>query len=142
MNMLDDVRQFHQKFNMPKRVWGEVFKKDVVLFRLSFLLEELQELSSALNNDDFEQATDALVDLVYVALGTADILSLPFPAAWEEVHKANMQKVAVASSKESKRGSQLDIGKPAGWEPPDILQFLSLEDHALQDELHYKMANT
>ena len=138
MTMLDDVRAFHIKFGMPTRRPGDLFQKDVILFRISFLLEELQELSSSLNNNDLEGATDALVDLVWVAIGSADILGLPFEAAWTEVKKANMAKIKVASSRDSKRGSLLDIGKPRGWRPPDILQHLDPADLIVQKALHSK----
>src|ERR1700679_1208583 len=128
MTMLDDVKEFHEKFKLPKRADGESFNREVILFRLGFLLEELQELSESLNNDDFAGATDALVDLVYVALGTSWIFDLPFGEGWSESHRGNMRKIAVASSRQSKRGSILDIGKPCGWKSPDIAQFLKPAD--------------
>ena len=136
MSMLDDVQEFHRKFGMPTRRPGELFNREVILFRLSFVLEELHELSNSLNNNDLEGATDALVDLVWVSIGSADILGLPFEAAWAEVKKANMAKVKVATTRDSKRGSLLDIGKPPGWKPPDILQHLAPEDLTVQLALH------
>ncbi len=132
MSMFTDVHEFHQKFELPCRKPGETFQRDIVLFRLSFLLEELQELSSALNNDNIEEATDALVDLIYVAAGTGEILSLPLKSAWNEVHKANMKKIKISSSKESKRGSIIDIAKPSGWKPPDIFKYLDAKDRKMR----------
>lgn len=128
MSMIADVKEFHDRFNLPRRKPGEPFNREIILFRLGFLLEELQELSEALNNDDYAKATDALVDLIYVALGTALIFSLPFEDAWDEVHRANMRKVGLVSSRQSKRGSILDIGKPKDWVAPDIEQFLEPAD--------------
>ena len=134
MSMIKDVAEFHEKFKLPKREPGQPFDREVILFRLGFLLEELQELSESFNNNDFGKATDALVDLIYVAIGTAEIFSLPLEEAWEEVHKANMRKVGLVSSRQSKRGSILDIGKPKGWKSPDINQFLEPADKAKQKE--------
>ena len=130
-SMIDDVAEFLEKFKLPQREAGQPFNKEVILFRLSCLLEELQELSSALNNDDFAAATDALVDLTYFSLGTAHMLNLPFEQAWTEVHKANMRKIGLTSSRQSKRGSVLDIGKPKNWVGPNIEQFLAPEDRPL-----------
>ena len=138
MKMLKDVKDFLEKFNVPQREPGQPFNRDVVLFRLSCLLEELQELSQSMNNDDFAETTDALVDLVYFAIGTAHVFNLPFEKAWGEVHGANMRKIRLATSRQSKRGSVLDVGKPKGWIGPNIEQFLSPDDRkvvALDEQL-------
>jgi predicted HAD superfamily Cof-like phosphohydrolase len=66
------------------------------------------------------QALDGLVDLVYVALGTAYLHGFDFREAWRRVHFANMNKVrASQDGSDSKRGSSYDVIKPPGWRPPD-----------------------
>ena len=134
MTMFNDVAAFHEKFQLPRRVAGLPISDELKLFRLSFLLEELQELSAAFNKEDLPEVLDALVDLVYVALGTAWLFNLPFEAAWGEVHKANMRKVPVTSASFSKRGSILDIGKPKDWVQPNIAQYLASEDKMQIDQ--------
>jgi predicted HAD superfamily Cof-like phosphohydrolase len=68
---------------------------------------------------------DALIDLVYVAMGTAHLLGLPWEALWNEVQIANMRKVrAAADASDSKRGSAFDVVKPPGWQPPNIKRIL------------------
>ncbi len=73
---------------------------------------------------------DALVDLVYVAYGTA-IFAGVSPVAWREcwdaVHDANMTKRRASNEGESKRRSSLDVVKPAGWKSPEetIAQILT-----------------
>lgn len=118
-------------------------------FRINFMLEELFEYAAAVGYDilvneektqvysfaskrkapcqreegdampDPGGALDALVDLVYVAVGTAYCHRFPFNEHWAQVQEANMQKVPAKSASESKRGSALDIVKPEGWIPPD-----------------------
>jgi predicted HAD superfamily Cof-like phosphohydrolase len=72
---------------------------------------------------------DALIDLVYVALGTADLMGLPWEKMFEEVQRANMAKERAKSADESMaktgRGHVLDVVKPAGWTPPDHLPILT-----------------
>lgn len=70
---------------------------------------------------DLEKAADALADLVYVALGTAHMMGLPFDAIWAEVQRANMTKERAESARDerSKRQHVFDVVKPAGWTPPD-----------------------
>jgi predicted HAD superfamily Cof-like phosphohydrolase len=117
------IEDFHKKFGVePKHPieWNE----DDHLFRLNFLREELIEYEEALDRlnygseDSQTDMLDALVDLVYVAMGTAYIYGWDFEEAFRRVHEANMQKIRAQSANESKRGSSLDIVKPAGWKPP------------------------
>ena len=91
----------------------------MVDFRIKFLEEELEEFIDAVRTVDDVKALDALVDIVYVAIGTAYLLDYPFHFGWNEVQKANMLKVR----KESER-SKFDVTKPKGWKAPNIEQVL------------------
>lgn len=134
MDMLQDVVEFHQKYKLDahRREPGARVSDQLITFRLKFLLEELTELNVALGKQDLPEALDALVDLVYVALGTAYLLDLPFKEAWYQVHAANMQKRRASSAEQSKRGTQLDVVKPVGWRSPDHSFLLHDADLALK----------
>lgn len=127
---IGNVYEFHQKFGFPT---GEEDELTALTaddtraiqnqnFRVKFLREELEELVEALNGGDRVAAFDALLDLVYVAHGTALFLGIS-PAQWaagmHAVHSANMAKVKVASALESKRGHGWDAKKPHGWVGPE-----------------------
>jgi len=115
------VAQFHNKFEVPLvEKPGDLFDEATFKFRQKFLQEELDELVVAYQNKDVPGVLDALVDLVYVAVGTADMLRLPFDAAFMEVHRANMEKERAPSAEASKRGSAIDVIKPPNWTAPDI----------------------
>lgn len=66
--------------------------KDVRLLRAHLLLEELAELFDAMYDKDETALLDALADLFYVLLGTADIFDMPLGEAFIEVHSSNMSK--------------------------------------------------
>lgn len=126
-----DVGQFHQKFNLPciqhsGPLRPHLLAADVFNYRRRFLLEELKELVNAQLNDDLPGVADALIDLVYVAMGTAQLMDLPWPALWDEVQRANLAKVRATGIDDprAKRGSALDVVKPEGWHPPDIAAVL------------------
>jgi len=72
-----------------------------------------------------EQQLDALVDLVYVALGTAVLSGFDFEEAWRRVHRANMLKVKPRKGQYTKRRSAFDIVKPPGWQAPDLSDLAS-----------------
>jgi predicted HAD superfamily Cof-like phosphohydrolase len=119
--MISYVYEFNQKFGLPLGT-GDQFDEAAQEYRLKFLHEELQELEEALNEGDRVKAFDALLDLCYVAYGTALFMGVD-PAQWHAgmlaVHNANMTKVRAASEAQSKRGSTLDVVKPSGWTGPE-----------------------
>lgn len=80
--------------------------------RVELMLEELAEAiqGMALNNE--EQTLDGLVDLVYVTIGTANALDLPFNAAFNEVHRSNMTKTSSAARHSGNKGKGPNF-KPA-----------------------------
>jgi predicted HAD superfamily Cof-like phosphohydrolase len=120
--MYNDVGSFHKKFDLPVAGGApHIVPHRIALFRLMFLQEELMELTKGVMKDDLPAIADALVDLVYVALGTAHYYGLPWEALWDEVQRANMKKErAAADGSNSSRENGLDVIKPKGWEPPDI----------------------
>lgn len=88
-------------------------------FRFNFLREELDEGLQAIQDGNPEEIVDALVDLVVIAVGTADLFSVDFNKAWNEVYKANMnKKVGIKESRPNKFGLP-DLIKPDGWIAPD-----------------------
>lgn len=127
----NDVGEFHRKFGLPVSEKGRpaaLPPSEVLEFRTRFLEEELTEFKEAVANGSLEKAADALVDLVYVALGTAHMLNLPWEPLWQEVQRANMAKERATSAAQSKRGSTLDVIKPPGWQPPSFTSIL--EEHS------------
>lgn len=119
MNQHDDIRAFHEKFGLQTAQVPSYLTEDLFRFRLQFMQEELDEFAEAHENDSLINAADGLIDLVYVAQGTALLMGLPWMHLWKTVHTANMQKVRALRIEDSKRGSKYDIIKPKGWTPPD-----------------------
>lgn len=123
--MLTDIRDFHVKFGLEYSGVPRLLPQDLADFRIKFLNEEFQEYIKAVAENDLEGSLDALVDLVYIALGTAYLQGLPFKAGWDIVQNCNMTKVrAAADGANSKRGSKYDIVKPEGWQGPKYLGIL------------------
>jgi len=115
-NLFQDVKSFHLKFwpeTVPSRPTPP--NPDLLFASTAHLTEELEELLSAAREDDPARLLDAIVDLVYVALGLAVRCGFDFNAAWDLIHAANMQKVRG----EGPRG-KVDVVKPDGWERPDL----------------------
>lgn len=146
VNFFEDVRAFHEKFGVtPTTELDHQLPQPMQVFKIKHLIEELiGEYCRAvgygvyiLQEEDHQcppvmqivrmerlpawnaaEVFDCLIDLVYVALGTAYVHRFPFTEGWKRVHAANMAKERATSTEQSKRGSQLDVIKPPGWIPP------------------------
>jgi predicted HAD superfamily Cof-like phosphohydrolase len=131
-----DVGEFHRKFDLPSvnksgpEPTDALKNKDLMKFRMGFLHEEMTEIEKGIEEKDIAQVADGLVDLVYVAMGTAHLLGLPWQELWDEVQRANMTKERAAEDgSNSKRGSSFDVVKPEGWQGPDIEGVLASFGH-------------
>lgn len=117
---LQDVLDFHNKFQVPMATVPSFLDPRAHEFRVNFLHEELKEFEDSYNENDLAGCADALVDLVYIALGTALLMGIPWQQVWDRVQLANMTKrLAKPDGSDSKRGNPLDVVKPPGWVGPD-----------------------
>lgn len=143
----DDVGVFHAKFGLRDNHTAGVeptdLPSDLLSFRIKFMLEELMEFATANGYAIFgmvdgevhieqvgthtahPESFDALLDLVYVALGTAHLFGYPWQEGWDLVQKANMAKERATRAEQSERGGTFDVIKPEGWTPPDIGRLLT-----------------
>lgn len=132
MTTFEMVGEFHRKFGLPTTPapgcasWDKrppaLLEPDAFLFRLQFMYEELGEVLAAYRAGDLVGVADGLADLDYVVAGTAHMMAIPHDAVVKEVQRANMAKERATGADDgrSKRGSALDVVKPAGWTPPDV----------------------
>jgi len=116
---VQDINDMHTKYGVHESVKGMDSDKlaKYLQFRVDFLQEELDELKA--NTKNPEEIVDALIDLCVVAIGTLDAFNVDAYKAWDEVHRANMQKeVGVKASRPNPLGLP-DLIKPDGWEGPE-----------------------
>jgi predicted HAD superfamily Cof-like phosphohydrolase len=126
-DILKDIDNFHKKYGFEKNEKIDIpNNSELINFRTAFLMEELAEYTNAITKKDAAGALDALVDIVYIALGTAWLFNLPFEKAWNEVQKANMSKIR-AKDKTGKRGTKFDVVKPKDWKAPNIEKIIDEE---------------
>ncbi|MBA9027549.1 HAD family hydrolase [Peribacillus huizhouensis] len=86
----EQVAEFHEKFGHPvaksPTVMGEVRKGE----RYGYMLEELDEFSEATTVVD---QADAMIDLIYFAIGTLVEIGVNPEPLFDIVQNANMSKV-------------------------------------------------
>lgn len=117
----NDVRRFQEKFGQLSYYDPGFLTRRKLEERARFLQEELDELLAA---PTLSLQADALIDLVYVAKGTAVMMGLPWAALWDDVQGANMRKVRGQTA----RGNLVDVCKPPGWIGPNTGYILAAAD--------------
>lgn len=119
MSFLSDVKAFHAKFGMLDYPLTDIGPRHVtkrkLRERLECMREELNEFELAIESQNLPDLADALVDVIYFAVGTAAQMNLPLQALWDDVHRANMAKVRGIGH----RGHVVDVIKPTHWAAPN-----------------------
>jgi predicted HAD superfamily Cof-like phosphohydrolase len=89
---IEQVREFYTAFKQPI---GEGLDINRSLLKDRILREEVNELMNACIEEDNIEALDAVVDCMYILIGTAIELGIDhlIPAAFAEVHRSNMTKL-------------------------------------------------
>lgn len=116
-----DIKEFHRKYHQAYDGPPRDLPLDLQNFRTGFMKEELREYEEeGVIPGNREKQLDAMVDLVYVILGTCELNGFDFREAWRRVHRANMGKVIAnpEGDERSHRDAKFDIVKPEGWLPP------------------------
>lgn len=118
-NVFKSVEEFNVKVVGVDRIAPKPLDDEEFGFFTGCLKEEIEELEEA-HGQDFIAEVDAIIDLVYFAVG--GLCRMGIPANVQErlfdiVHNANMQKNS--GSKDRQVTHSLDAVKPEGWEPPE-----------------------
>ena len=100
-----------------------ISNKDVIESRYNHILEEIDEFREA---KCLEDQADAMIDTIYLALGTLLEMGIA-PGPWfKEVHSRNMQKLKGLNISRPDNKCE-DAVKPEGWNEPNFDHLLDLE---------------
>jgi len=88
---------------------------------MNLISEEYGETLQAFKNKDIVEVADGLADMVWVIMGMASTLDIPFDDVWNEVKASNMSKFVDGKVVKDENGK---IMKPDGYFRPDIGRIL------------------
>ncbi len=108
------VREFHEKFGHPCPERPGMIDKKRALSRGKWMNEEVAEFLIA---DDIYEQADAMIDLIYFALGTMVEMGLEADELFDIVQSANMAKL-FPDGKPHYNPKDGKVIKPEGWEDP------------------------
>ncbi len=109
-----DVKEFHDKFGHPCPDQPVMLDKKRSLSRAKWMNEEVAEFLIA---DNIYEQADAMIDLLYFALGTMVEMGLEPDELFSIVQEANMSKLW-SDGKPHYNPKDGKVIKPEGWEDP------------------------
>ena len=112
----EEVKLFHEKFNHPIGQYPKIMEKERAKKRYNWMLEEINEFLEAVEQGDIVEEADAMIDVIYFALGTLVEMGIKPDELFEIVQCANMSKLwEDVNPHYAEDGKTI---KPATWEDP------------------------
>ena len=97
MSNFKKILEFNKAFGVSTHVTPQydIFDKDqkLINYRLSLILEEVQELKDSIEQKNLVECVDALADIMYVTLGAFTAIGVNADDAFALVHDSNMSKL-------------------------------------------------
>ncbi len=107
------VREFHEVASHPCPKSPQIIEGERLVARSEWMREEIDEL---LHAADICDQVDAIVDLIYFALGTLVEMGIPPKNMFKIVHLSNMAKLASVESTSYRADTKVE--KPSSWVSP------------------------
>lgn len=87
------VEEFMDTFGQRVEIMPTLSDFDTRELRLELIVEEVEELADAIDNEDLIEVADALTDILYVTYGAGHAFGIDLDACFDEVHRSNMSKL-------------------------------------------------
>ena len=110
----EQVKDFHRAFGSPISETPVQLTEQRAKFRAGFMLEEIQEF---IDSENIYDQADAMIDLIYFALGTLVEMGVKPKEIFDIVQTANMSKLW-DDGKPRYREGDAKVLKPPTWEDP------------------------
>lgn len=92
---IEQVKQFHQAFGHPVRTKPTNLSWERAEMRIDILKEEVDELETAMMENDVVNVADAIIDCMYILIGHALEFGIAhrLEECFDEVQRSNMSKL-------------------------------------------------
>ncbi|MFK0015720.1 MazG nucleotide pyrophosphohydrolase domain-containing protein [Streptomyces sp. NPDC091027] len=124
------VAEFHDAFQVPRPTGDDQNLYDHLRTRMALIAEEFVETAEALDelmhhvHDDewpaqhWSELAKELTDLLYVTVGTAELLGIPMGRTFAAVHRSNMSKLGADGKPILREDGK--VLKGPDYEPADL----------------------
>lgn len=114
----EKVENFMRAFGQDVKGHPELADFDTAELRLELITEEVQELATAIDNDDIVEIADALTDILYVVYGAGHAYGIDLDDCFDEVHRSNMSKLGPDGKPIYREDGK--VLKGPDYSPPDL----------------------
>ena len=95
MTNFECVRKFMETFGQEIKEKATFPNAKTTTLRYELIKEELDELKTAIENQDIKEVADALTDILYVTYGAGHAFGINLDKCFEEVQSSNMSKLGL-----------------------------------------------
>ena len=93
MTNFEKVGLFMKTFGQEVKTSAGLSNDKINTLRISLINEELEELKTAISNNDILEVADALTDILYVTYGAGHSFGINLDKCFNEVQQSNMSKL-------------------------------------------------
>ena len=93
MSNFNKVKIFMETFGQEVKSKPSFSNDKINKLRYELILEELEELKTAMENKDLLEVADALTDILYVTYGAGHAFGINLDKCFQEVQNSNMSKL-------------------------------------------------
>ena len=93
MTNFEKVRLFMQTYGQEVKDKAEFSDAKTNKLRIDLIKEELEELTTAMQDENLLEVADALTDILYVTYGAGHAFGINLDKCFEEVQNSNMSKL-------------------------------------------------
>ncbi len=116
------VRDFHKAFSAPYEERPVLLSRERVVARSEWMREEIDEFDEG---ETIAEQADAMIDLIYFALGSLVEMGVRPDDLFDIVQTANMSKLWEDGKPHCREDGK--VIKPTGWVDPDPLLKRAIE---------------
>jgi predicted HAD superfamily Cof-like phosphohydrolase len=114
----EKVENFMRAFGQDVKTQPELAEFNTAELRFELITEEVEELATAIDNDDIVEIADALTDILYVVYGAGHAYGIDLDECFCEVHRSNMSKLGEDGKPIYREDGK--VMKGPQYSPPDL----------------------
>ena len=123
MSNFEKVGKFMRTFGQNVKNKAEFPDEKIINLRYDLIVEELEELKTALREKNIQEVADALTDILYVTYGAGHAFGINLDKCFDEVQNSNMSKLDNNGKPIYNENGK--VMKGPNYFKPNLMKFLS-----------------
>jgi predicted HAD superfamily Cof-like phosphohydrolase len=125
------VKEFREQVELPVANAPTLLSEADILHHTQHLIKKISEIIEANRTKDLQDIAELTVDLVYLTMGMAHNMGLPFNELFNAVHASNLMKEKGSDWVRTHIGCEWHINRPIGYMSPQGIENILVDAKAL-----------